>query len=192
MRNFFMFFMLVGSLSSLAQSSKPGDTLRPGIYDTMRIEISSTTSFPFCSNLYKLPRDCNDNMPPNCCSYSTSLEKNEKISRYGSVSCGNGSSLFWYYYGSLGSAKQDTDGVLPQWKGQQKELNIQNIKCMVMGKEMEAYMVEMVSFQDHKSYILLTYGTYNGYIFTLQYHSMKKISSNEDIQPFLREIIRFQ
>jgi hypothetical protein len=192
MRTFLLFLTLVVSLPLTAQKSKNGDTLPQGFFDTSRIEITSKISFPFCSKLYPLPRDCKGNLPPNCCGYSTSLNNNTKFLEYGFVSCNNGSNLTWYYYGSIESAKAGIENILPQYKKQQKNFTLKKIKCMVMNKETDAYLLEMEPLHGYKTYHLLTCGSYNGYTFSLEYRSINPITTNENIQPFIRPILRLE
>lgn len=178
---------------SFAQSATSGDSLQKGFYDTSSIEIQGTKVFPFCSNLYKLPRECTDNLPTNnCCGYNTSLKQGQKLAEWGYVSCHNGSVLSWTYYSSLEGAKKDAENIIPQWKNQQKEIKVEKLKCVVMGTETESYNIEMESFTGRKSYALLTYGTHNGYSFTLEYRSLNKITLNNNIQEFLQPILRLK
>lgn len=175
------------------QVSIKGDTLTYRVYDTTNIEIGSIAYFPFCSNSYSLPREnCNGNYPPNCCSYSTSLTKNQKIANWGYVSCYNGSSFNWQYSTSLGSVRNTFEDIPGQMEKQQKAFSKKSIKCFIYNEEAEAYIFEQESYQGYKSYTLTTYGTHNGFYFYLEYHSNKEISSNEDIQPVFRQILRIK
>ena len=193
MRTCLIIFILFCFSRSFAQIAKSGDSLQNGFYDTSSIEIQGTKVFPFCSILYKLPRECADNLPTNnCCGYNTSLRNGQKLADWGYVSCHNGSVLSWTYYSSLESAKKDAENIIPQWRKQQKELKVEKIKCYVMETETESYNIEMESFTGHKSYALLTYGSYNGYSFTLEYRSQNKITSNTNIQEFLKPILRLK
>jgi len=189
MRTLLILLVTLCALQSPALCQKKGDTLPPGVFDTVSIEIQSKAFFPFCAKLYSIPRDCGKNMPPECCSYSTYLRQNDKVAGDGHVSCGNGSMLSWFYFESVEIARQSTEGVPPQMKNQHKQFSVTKIKCLVMGQEADGFMTEAESFTGYKSYVLYTYGSHNGYSFSLQYHSMNRIITNEDIQPFIREIL---
>lgn len=184
--------MFVFSSESVSQSFEKikGDTLLPGSYDTVRIELESKISFPFCSEIYQIPRECGINYPPNCCTYTTSLYRNEKTVNTGFVSCGNGSSLSWNYSSSLETAKHNYESIPGQWEKQQNKFKKSKLKCLILGKESEAYLIEREFSAGNVNYTLITYGTHSGYNFLLQYSSSNKITTNEDIQPFLRPIIR--
>lgn len=175
------------------QANFKGDTLRSGIYDTTSIEISSKVKFPFCGTLYDLPREnCNGNLPPNCCGYSTSLQKGQKTASWGYVSCYNGSSFTWNYSGSLGSARNSFEDIPRQLKNQQKNFSQKKIRCLVYNTETEAYLLEQESYQGNKDYLLTTYGSHNGFYFYLEYRSMNKIISSKDIQPVFRQILQIK
>ena len=191
---FFIFTILVTTSHCIAQNHEKikGDTLLPGTYDTVRIELESKISFPFCSEIYKIPRECNINLPPNCCTYRTSPYKNEKTLNTGSVSCSNGSSLYWHYSSSLETAKHNFENMSGQWEKQQKNSKKTKIKCLILGKETEAYLIENVLSTGQFSYTLIAYGTHKGYNFLLQYNSFNNTDSNKDIQPFLHPIIKFK
>ena len=193
MRTCLIMLLVFSCATSFAQGIKSGDALQNGFYDTISIEIQGTKVFPFCGNLYQLPRECSENLPTNnCCGYNTSIRKGQKLADWGYVNCHNGSVLSWTYYSSLAGAQKDADNFLPQWKKQQKELKVEKIKCYVMGTETESYDIEMESLTGYKSYVLLTYGTHNGYSFTLEYRSLQKITSDNNIQAFLQPILRLK
>ena len=175
------------------QDSTAGDTLTSRPYDTASIEIRSTLYFPFCSNIYNLPREnCNGNYPPNCCSYSTTLSKNSKIADWGYVSCYNGSSFNWSYRNSLFNVKHIFEDVPKQLEKQYKKFSKRPIKCFIYNVESDGYILEQETYQGYKSYTLTTYGSHNGFNFYLEYRSSKEISSNEDIQPVFRQILRIK
>lgn len=172
------------------QASIKGDTLNPGTYDTTSIEIRSGTSFPFCGTTYPVPREnCSENLPANCCSYSTSLSNHQKEASWGYVSCYNGSSFTWHYNSSIGNAKNTFEDVPQQLEKQQKSFSRKKIKCVVYNQETDAYLMTQESFEGHKSYLLTTYGTHNGFYFYLEYHSLQEIKSTEDLQPVFRQIL---
>lgn len=175
------------------QASKMGDNLTSRVYDTTRIEISSKVYFPFCANIYTIPREnCEGNYPSNCCSYSTSVQKNNKISDWGYVSCYDGSSFSWNYNTSLKNLKYSFEDIPKQLESQYKTFTKKLIKCFIYNTEAEAYLLEGENFNGHKDYRLTTYGSYNGFSFSLEYRSLKKISSSEDIQPVFRQILRIK
>ncbi|HBI00049.1 MAG TPA: hypothetical protein DDY18_00320 [Flavobacterium sp.] len=192
MRLIFIFVSVLIYKLSFGQISIVGDTLKPGVYDTIQIEIKSVISFPFCSNNYKLPRECEGDFPTKCCSYSTYLQKDEKTSTSGFVSCENGSSLSWFYNASLEDAKLNFESIPTQWEKQQKTFLKRPIKCFVFDKQVDGYIIEQETYQGNKYYTLITYGSKNGFYFLLKYHSQYKITCNEDIQPVFRQFLRVQ
>lgn len=192
MRLVFVFLCIITHSICFGQASTAGDTLTSRIYDTTSIEIKSIAYFPFCSNIYNLPRDCNENLAPNCCSYYTSLRKNQKVADWGYVSCNNGSSFHWYYGSSFEGVKRSFEDAPKQWEKQQKSLSKKQIKCFIYNKEADAYIIEQETYQGNKFYVLTTYGSFNGFNFYLEYRSSKMIKDNEDIQPVFRQILRIQ
>jgi hypothetical protein len=190
MRIIFVSLFIILSSFCMGQVSIVGDTLASRVYDTSLIEIRSKAYFPFCASIYSLPREnCDGNNPPNCCSYSTSLSKNQKIADWGYVSCYNGSSFTWHYSTSLGSVRNMFEDIPIQMEKQQKTFSKKHIKCSIYNDEAEAYLIEQETYQGHKFYTLTTYGTHKGFYFYLEYHSIKEISSNADIQAVFRQII---
>jgi|GEM_PF-3319435 len=188
-----LFVVLCGLACSLCsgQIPVPGDNLTSRLYDTVSMEIGSKTHFLFCSKSYELPRDCNDSYPANCCSYSAFLLKNRKVADLAYVSCGNGSSFVWHYGNSLENARSNFESI-PTQTLHSKVVSKTLIKCIVYDKEMPGYMIQLRNSQGGVSYLLTTYGTYNGYFFWLEYTTAKEIKSNEDIQPAFRHIFRIQ
>jgi hypothetical protein len=182
----FIFFSAI----CFGQLPNVGDKLKHGAYDTLNIEIQSLVSFQFCSETYTLPRDCDGNYPPNCCTYSTSLYKGENLARHGFVSCYNGSSLSWSYFQTPDIAKQNAENFLPQLENQMKKFKQTPIKLFVMNKESNGFVVETETLQGFVNYYIITHGTHNGFNFSLQYSSAKKINTTEDLQPVIRQIIR--
>ncbi len=175
------------------QASFKGDSLSSRVYDTTSIEISSKVYFPFCGTVYDLPREnCNGNLPPNCCAYSTSLQKGQKTASWGYVTCYNGSSFTWQYNSSMESVRNSFEDIPRQIKNQQKSFSQKKIKVLIYGIETDAYLIEQETFKDDTSYLLTTYGSHNGFYFYLEYHSMNKIVSSEDIQPVFRQILQIK
>lgn len=192
MRFLIIVILLQCTFSSFSQKVKLGDSILSGNYDTTRIEIISKKSFPFCSQTYLIPRECNDAPYANCCTYMASLSKNEKVTRTGSVSCQNGSILIWDYEWSTESAKQEIENRISYMQKQQIKCKVSKVKCLVMGKESEGYSIESEYSQGHKSYELLSYGSHNGYFFILDYRTVYKLNSNEDIQPFFQNFVQMK
>ena len=190
MRYLFTTCLVFVSVICFGQLPDVGDSLKHGAYDTLSIEIQSKIVFQFCSETYTIPRDCDGDYPPNCCSYSTSLYKGENRSRHGNVSCYNGSSLSWTYFQTPDIAKQNVENFLPQVEKQMKKFISTPIKIFVMNKETNGYLVETETLQGFVGYILITHGTYNGFNFSIQYRSIKKINSTEDLQPVVRQIMK--
>lgn len=193
MRVVLVFFCSIIYSFCFGQVSGAGDTLSTRVYDTTNVDISSKAYFPFCSNIYSLPREnCNGNYPPNCCSYSTNLRKNQKIANWGYISCYNGSMFTWHYGASLENVKQSFENIPGQLEKQGKTFSKKLIKCFLFNEETEAYILERESFEGYKSYTLTTYGTHKGYYFYLEYSSSKEIINNEDIQPVFKQILRIK
>ncbi len=195
MRYTLIIFIFISSSSiSVAQSNLKikGDTLIAGTYDTVRIELESRISFPFCSEIYQLPQGCNINLAPNCCRYRTSPYRNEKIITNGSVSCSNGSNLSWNYFRTLEDAKFNFESIPNQWEKQNKTVKKIKLNCLILNKEAYAYLIDSENLNGNHSYVLLAYGTHKGYNFLLEFITLKKIESNEDIQSFLYPIIKLK
>src|ERR1035437_1431857 len=108
-----------------------GDTLNNKLYDTLRIELESKVIFPFCSNTYQIPRDCDKPYPPNCCTYSTNMYKGQKVATDGNISCFNGSSLIWHYISKIEDAKRFMETMVNKLNHNLKHLSkkLLNAKC---------------------------------------------------------------
>lgn len=192
MRFLFGVILLLCTHSSFSQKAKLGDSILPGNYDTSQIEIVGKVSFPFCGQTYLIPRDCGSAPYSNCCAYSTSLSRNEKVARTGLINCNNGSVLLWDYEWSLESAKHEIENRLSQLQKQQSKFKATKVNCLIMGKESEGYITESEFSEGHKSYSLVSSGNHNGYFFILTYRTVYKVNSNEDIQPFIRNIFQLK
>ena len=169
-----------------------GDTLNNKLYDTLRIELESKVIFPFCSNTYQIPRDCDKPYPPNCCTYSTNMYNGQKVATYGNISCLNGSSLIWYYISKIEDARRFMENMVQQLKPQFKTFKQTVIKCEVLGQETMGYLLESETTTGYKSNRIITVGNCNGYTVYLEYSTSSKLSSNLDIQPIIKQILKFK
>jgi hypothetical protein len=186
----------------LCQVYPPGDTLTMSTYETSRIylvnktygfDIESKTQFPFCSQIYKIPKDCVSPYEPDCCRYTTNTYDGQKTAIIGTVSCLNGYSLSWTYTQDISEAKAEAEEMSGQIEAQTTNFRKEKINCYVLGQESSMYKLEGETKSGVKLRELLYYGSYKSYNFVISYLSVfKKLESNEDIQPAIRNIIRFK
>ncbi|MBV9987528.1 MAG: hypothetical protein JO301_07610 [Chitinophagaceae bacterium] len=181
-----------GSLFCSAQYPSSGDTLAKGRFDTVFVQIRNRASFPFCSSTYSLPDGCSEDRPENCCGYLATVRKNQKVATEGSVGCDNGTMLSWVYCRDAGGARYSFESTTNQYAGMPHSLPRKPVKCLVFCQEADGYLLERELGNGRKSFLLTTYGSHNGFYFSLEYRSIKTITTTDDIQPIFRQILSIQ
>jgi len=205
MRQLVFFILLLCSNICFSQTSPLGDNLTVSTFDTVkvyyeddarRIKIESKSQFPFCSRIYKIPKECYSRDSSNCCKYSTDKYEFQETACIGSLNClnafTNGYSLNWFYTENISEAKRVTENTCKQLEEQSLSFKKKIVKCYILNKETEGYLYELTVNGNIKLYKLLSYGNYNQYNFTLDYFTLSPITDSNDIPTALREIIRFE
>jgi hypothetical protein len=187
-----LFCCLVALIPAFSSAQQTTDTniIEEPRYDTTSIEIRSTNSFSFCSKLYRIPRDCDNEDQSNCCSFSSQVFLDHKLAT-GQLSCYNGTSLSWTYFESEDQAKTGFDGYPPQIKKQMKEFKQEKIKLFICGQETIAYKLNYTTFQGYKGYEIIAHVTINGQHASVHLHSQKDLKSSKEMQPIFQQIIQF-
>ena len=145
--------------------------------------IKSTDSFIFCSNKYKISRDCDKKDQSNCCSADLNPYNLQ-------LGCYNGVSLFWTYFKTEWMARQNFESFPAQWMQQMKNLYSERITCLLVDQKVPANKITYETKEGHKSYCIITYGTINGQPVLVQLVSSKEIKKNKDIQLVFQQIIK--
>ena len=204
-RRLLFIILFLFAKNSVAQEFPLGDSLKLLKFDTLRIytegktqrfELENSRQFTFCSKIYQLPSNCDTPYTPNCCVFSTNVYEIQNTILQGSVNCfntqTNGYCLNWLYTQDVSGAKlifQDmTSQIEKQWISFKKK----TVKCYILNKETEAYLYDAVANGNIKISHLFTFGSYNQFNFFIDYISMGKLISTEDIPNSLRGIIRFE
>jgi len=187
---FYCLVMLIPALS-FAQQKNDTNLIEEPRYDTTSIEIQSTNSFYFCSNLYKIPRDCDNEDQSNCCSFSSQIFLGYKSLSTGQLGCYNGTSLSWTYFETEDQAKTGFDGYPPQIKKQMKEFKQEKIKLFICDQQAIAYKLNYTTIQGYKTHEIIAYINMNGQYVFVHLHSQKDLKSSSEMQPVFQQILKF-
>jgi len=187
---FYCLVMLIPALS-FAQQKNDTNLIEEPRYDTTSIEIQSTNSFYFCSNLYKIPRDCDNEDQSNCCSFSSQIFLGYKSLSTGQLGCYNGTSLSWTYFETEDQAKTGFDGYPPQIKKQMKEFKQEKIKLFICDQQTIAYKLNYTTIQGYKTHEIIAYINMNGQYVFVHLHSQKDLKSSSEMQPVFQQILKF-
>ncbi len=189
----------------LSQVFPPGDSLTISTYDTSRIYLENTTrrfvlessnQFPFCSKVYKVPKECNSANKDYCCKFSTDVYEVQKTISLGSLDCfnaiKNGYNLTWFYSNNIADAKSFTESECRHIEQDSLSYKKRVIKCYIMGKEAIGYLYERTLKENLILNSFYVYASYNQYNFSLTYSTIGKWDDSIDTPIAIREILRFR
>ena len=191
MKYLLIIILLLQTSFSFAQNTIAPNAVDKPVYDTTSLDIKSTNSFYFCSTLYKIPRDCENNDQSSCCSFSAQVHKGEKVLSNGQLGCYNGTSLFWTYFETEEAAKQNFESMPGQLKKQMKTFSEQKIKLLLCNKEVEANKLNYTTLQGYQFSQIIFYGTINNQSVYGQLHIQKELKSSNELNSLFQQIVKF-
>jgi hypothetical protein len=191
MKHLFICLLIFKSTFSFGQVSQEKDSIEQPVYDTMNVEIKSINSFYFCSKLYKIPRNCNNNDQSKCCSYTTRISKFEKVHSNGQISCYDGTSLSWSKFDDEETAKENFEGLPTQMKQQMKYYKQDFIQFFVFDKEVKAYRQTCTTQQDYNFVVYIFYGTINGESILGRLSVKDNVTSSKELSPLFQQLVKF-
>lgn len=162
MKHFLLILLLLFSLGSTAQSSLAESR---SVSSVINKPVSTTDSFTFCSTRFKVPReDCSAKTEINCCS-ATSVDNR------GSLACNNGTTLFWTYFDNEPDRHNFFRNLTTNsQKEQTRRLSKKPVTCLLLGKELEGYLVKYKFFNGAELQSIIVEDMVNGYNVVVELH----------------------
>lgn len=183
-------FLLLSAFTFAQTASTSGNIPQPK-YDTINIEVKSTNSFYFCKQLYAIPRNCEDSIQSDCCSYDAQLSGSSAFTKSAQIGCYDGTTLSWIVYDNEQSAKLSFESYPDQLRKQMKNFRQTDILLQVCNKSVKALRMEYSTYDGHLVYQLMFYGTINGETVSGHLYFLNNIKSSKDLTPFFQQLVKF-
>lgn len=191
MKSLLIILLFVISVNAKSQSSSGSASIPLPVYDTLSIEIESTNSFYFGKKLYSIPRQCEDTIQTNCCSYNAQITKWSAHHVSAQISCYDGTSLRWTVFDTEQKGKDYYESYQNQIRKQMKSFNHSDVRLQVHNKDVTAKRLNYTTYDGHPVYDLIFYGTINGDVLVGHVIFLNNVMSSKELTAFFQQLIQF-
>lgn len=191
MKYAFISFFALCSVIAAGQTPKQSGSIPAPLYDTVSIDIQSKNSFYFCKQLFAIPRNCEDSIQSDCCTYDAQISQFTRQHYSAQIGCYDGTSLNWNIYEEEQQAKNAFDSYPGQIKMQMKTFHQTGISMQVCNKPVKALRLNYTTRDGHAVYHLMFFGNINGEVVFGHLRFLEDIRSSKQLTPFFQQLVQF-
>lgn len=179
------------SIAAKSQTSSGSASIPLPVYDTLSIDIKSTNSFYFGKKLYAIPRECEDSLQSNCCSYDAQISARSAYPESAQIGCYDGTTLSWTVFDDEQKAKDAYESYPDQIRKKMKDFSQADVRLLIANKTVTAKRQRYTTHDGYPVYELIFYGTVNGEHLFGHVYFMKNVSSSKELTSFFQQLIQF-
>ncbi len=190
MKQLFLILITFNAAIVCAQQTKQPEQLKPPVYDTVSIQLTSRNSFLFCDKVYPIESGCCTTSDISYCHFDTQKNSVDYGYQTGHLKGHDGTSFSF----NTQSTKQDKSGFDDyerNKKTQTKKYSFVKMKVTILGQEVAAYRTNFTSKQGYDFEEIVFFAEINGKytMCTLMLNNKEKTST--ELLPMFQQIISF-